>query len=830
MWLFNLLLRLYPAGFRAEYENTLRQAAREAQQDHHPIVFLFVVLSDFLAAWPALRLSELQQDALTAVRNWQRQKLSTTLAVFSLALATGVSTGVFSAVNTLLFQTLPFAKPHELVRLKNHYAPFHLGRDGVAQWVRQSHYLADSVSYATGRFQVGATGHPLHVQGAETTANFFRTLGTTIPLGRDFLPTEDIPGQTDVVILSHALFEQGFGGDRRLIGQPITIQHRKLTVVGIAPPAFDFPAGASFWTPKVFDWESLPKSGVTFLTTLGRLKPDLTLPAAQQALSAEAAPTAYGRSSTPEMRPQLISLREEIAGPALKSSLALLLAVSALVLIASANLAGYLLGRYAQRLPEFRTRLFLGAQPARLCQQILTECSLLAGLAAVLGVGISLLTIRWLEATQAPTVSFQTLTLLDFRVLAFASLTALVCGLLCGWLAWRGIQSPRPARAWLWRQGLVFAQVSLTVVLLGAAALLSDTVLQWRRADLGFSPHAVLSATVSLAGSAHEEPAASTRYLTNALEAARRLPGVQQVAAVNFLPLGAKGFAAHRFRLPAQAEPLMALTVTASPGFFSTLETPLLAGRDFSVHDHAGRPPVAIVNEAFARQHGGIDTILGRPLQNDPPDEKAPTVIGVARTMRFLSPEEDPTPMVFYSVHQRAPVFFTIVARGTPNPAAWRESLQAIDPKLPIYDITTLASRLDQALGRPQSLATTMGFFAAFSLGLTLLHLFGLCCLQIEQRRKELGIRLALGATAQQLRQLVLARACPPLIAGLAAGVALQAPARSLLWEWFDFKALLTSQTDAWAAVLLGLAMLVTLLVATTRLAYLNAIDSLKAD
>lgn len=496
----------------------MRLAAREDLAESGWLIFAWRMLTDFAMNWPSLLLTELWQNSRDACNNWARHRLTALIAVLSLAVVIGTSTAVFGFVDAMLFRDLPFAKVDKLVMLNYHFAPIFKGKSALEDWVRKSQYLSSSLSYSTGSFQFGEPGSSLQVKGAETKANFFTVLEASVWLGRGFLPEEDIPGKTDVAVISERLFEQAFGGDRSILGRTVTIQHRKLLVIGVAPPTFDYPSGASFWTPKMFHLDSLPKTGVTFQMTVGRLKPGLNIDSAQSAFWAEVSQTMYRQSAT--MKPNLMLLREAIAGTALQSSLLLFAAVLAILLIACGNLAGFLLSNFASREREFRTRIFLGARRGRIWQQILTECTLLGLLAGSFGFALAIEATRWLTAYQSPEAAYMQFELLDWRVLGFGVGSAILCGLGCGAIICL-------SDGWRWRHAMTIAQIALAGVLLGLSSRMTESLLHLQRVQPGFDTQGVWTASISLA----ETDLKRTEYLKSSLERARQLPGVVDVTA-----------------------------------------------------------------------------------------------------------------------------------------------------------------------------------------------------------------------------------------------------------------------------------------------------------
>ena len=431
---YRLLLKLYPASFREDYQAPLQQQFREelgeAAGPRALARFWARTLRDFALSMPVQLAREVGQDSRHAFRLWRQRPAHALFAVAVLAIAIGANTGVFSVLNAVLLRSLPFAEPDRLAVLRNFGPP----RDGFHDWRRQSAYLEDAATFDSFEVNLEGVNQAARSRLTETSWNFFSVLGRGPALGRGFAPGEDTRGQTSVAVLSHSTWQQLFGGDPRAIGSTVRVNGTPLTVVGIAPVGFDYPEKTDLWAPTTFDFEHVPKTGaVIMLTTIGRLKTGLTWAQAAQAFEANAAVLDPRRMTMDALnRPALVPLQAQLAGTVRTASLILMGGVALLLLLACANVANLLLGRTVARSSELMIRAALGASRARLTQQLLTEALVLSLVATCAGLLVARWTTVLATAVQPALLSSQAYTILDSRVLAFsiglAVATALVFG------------------------------------------------------------------------------------------------------------------------------------------------------------------------------------------------------------------------------------------------------------------------------------------------------------------------------------------------------------------------------------------------------------------
>jgi putative ABC transport system permease protein len=777
---YRLLLRLYPAGFRETYGVPLERQFKDEYPDVAGISALLRfwsrTLADVAVSLPVQMAGEIRQDTRHIVRTWRRRPLPVAFAIATLAIAIGANTGVFSVLNAVLLRSLPFEEPERLASLRRGGPGFNGAK--FHAWRQQTAYLEDGACYDTMNVNADDGVHaPAHLRLTETSWNFFQLLGSRPVLGRGFVEGEDTPGRDTVAVIAYGLWQQRFGGDPGALGSTLRVNGTPLTIVGIAPPGFDYPRQTAVWAPSVFHFEGIPKTDVAFLATFGRLKSGLSWTQARQAFETEAyAQNPNARNADAANRPALISLREELAAPVRNTSLILMAGVALLLIMACASIANLLLGRIAARSNELMIRAALGASRARLIQQLLTESVLLSAAAAVAGLLIAGWTDSIASSTQPAQLASQSYTILDWRVLGFSALLSLVTGVVFGigpaWCMARpgalGRTATSNVRAGRTRQALIAVQIALSIVLFTGSIALGRAFIALMRTDTGFVISNVATMNVSLAGTVQEKKAAA--YYADVFRRVREVPGVVSVSATQFLPLDAVGFMGGRFNLDATGNPVLALQVPIAQGYFQTMGGVVLAGRDFSEGDVENSGSVAIVDDRFARNFGEPLSAVGRYVTavGRPPRK----IVGVVRSMRY-DPASDPDPEVF--TPSGSPNARTVVARVTGKArdrlAAIRYAVQSVDPTVPVFNVKTMEERLDAALARPKLYATAVIFFGGLALLLVVIGIYGVVSYAVVQRTREMGIRLALGMTPGRLRVAVLLQGFTTVTLGVVPGI-----------------------------------------------------------
>jgi predicted permease len=788
--LYRWFIKLYPATFRENYARVLEHEIRDELRDTTGIAGLCMLwirlISDLAISIPLQLAREVAQDVSHAIRLWGRRPWQTAFAIVALAIGTGASTGVFSVVNGLLLSSLPFQEPKRLAYLSNFFAP----HDSVAQfhdWRRQSGYLADTAVFEPFDVNLGSSSEWRRAHIVQVSSNFFSLLGAQPVLGRGFIPGDDVdgrgvgsPGRNAVAVIGYGLWQSLFGGDPKALGATVRIDGTPLTVVGIAPPGFDYPDRTVLWKPAAFS------RGNNGWEVVARLKPGITWAQARQAFAAEADRLWPNRTPLQKIQSpsRITALRDQLAGPTKNASLVLLASVALILLIACTNVANLLLARNSDRVSELSIRSALGASRARLCQQLLTECMLLALTASITGVFVAFWTTSIAAKVQPAPISSQTYSILDGRVLAFAIGISVLSGLLFGVLpslyagrvhafGTRGSTGNRGAR--LVRESLVAAQVVLVFVLLASSLSVGRAFSHLMQINRGFTPKDLVTVNVSLQGTTHQGGGRSLAYFHEVLARVRRLPAVRSASATEFLPLYATGFVGGVFDVDGRPGRASATVIPVFSDYFRTMGGRIVAGREFTAAEVQGNAKVAIVNERFASEFGSAADALGHQIFRDPR-----TVIGVVKGMDFRNEKNDPLDasarQVFLPSTTPGGFFSTFVARvdgrAGDRLAMIRDAIQSVDPQVPVFGAKTMEQRLDDTLARPQFYRTAVSCFAGFALLLAMIGIYGVVSYTVARRTHEMGVRMALGTTPAGLRVGLLRHGLLVVGAGAVPGVA----------------------------------------------------------
>jgi len=776
--IYSWLLNLYPARFREEYQAPMERLFQDDYRDAAtPAGRLRVwahALSDVATSAPIEMFRELKQDLKYTLRIYRGRATGPVAAVIALGLAIGASTGVFSVLNALLLRGLPFSDPVQLVELRN--SPFSAmrGRAAFNAWQSQSPYLQGAATFSLEDATLAEGRDALRVKVAETSGNFFQLLGTQAVVGRTFAPGEDAPGRNRVAIISHSLWQQSFGGNYGVTGALLRIDGVPFTVIGVAPPRFDYPGKTDVWVPTAYDFETTPKRGAFLFQTVARLKPDASVAKARGMFEAEVQHTAPKLLQGDALnRANLISLQNQLAGPVRQAAWVLAGMVFLVLLTACANVAQLLLSRTTERRQELAVRSALGASRARLVQQLTTEAMALTLTAAALGLLVAQWTCHLASSIAPAPLTTQAYTVLDWRVLAFAVTLAVLMSIffgvlpavLVGRLQPAGqivrLQSPPGTRRA--RATLVGLQAALTIILIASSITLGRTFLQLLHADLGFQTAHVVTLNVSLQGTPRHGAQAEWQYYSAALDRLRAIPGVESAGAVSYLPLASNIYMAFGFQMDSGRTVKPVVTNGIIPGYFEAMRTPFLAGGDVA------RPGSIVVNEAFAQSAGLGTTILGRNVIAS--WTKTPySVVGVVSTARYPG-----GPQIYFPVEEEPPPALTLVARVPGQAATYlakcRDTVRSVDPQVPVYDVMTLDQRLDTMLARPRFYTTATLFLAGLALLLAAVGIYGMAANSIAQRTQEMGVRLALGASYHRVRAMLLRESTLPVLAGLAIGI-----------------------------------------------------------
>ncbi len=762
-------------------------------------------------------LETLWQDARFGARMLRKNPGFTLVVVLTLGLGIGANTAIFSLVNALLLRSLPYPQADELVVVWADNPALQLGlstipaaNSDIAAWREQSQSFAQVAAFTAQSADLADSGNPERVGATRVTAGFFETLGITPLIGRTFTPEEDRAGKPTVVMVGYGLWQRRFGGDPALVGKTITVNGNSLTVTGILPREFDFPRAAEWpsffdfpgrtelWLPLAFsagDWQNQDERG---LVTIARLKSGITLDRSQAEMTAFTAAQAKEHPDTHKgWTLKVTPLRRQLAGTSQTALLILFAAVGLLLLIACINVANLLLTRAAARHKELAVRAALGAGRLRLLRQLLTESLLLSGLGSALGLLAGYGCLRVFLRLNPLGYSRLNEASIDHSVLVFTAVatlgTSIVFGLLPAFQGTRlnlreslqadtrgGGSKRGQMRAWL-----VGSQVALAITLLLGAGLMVRSFIRVQAQKPGFRPDSVLAFDVQLPTAKYGDDNKLAAFFSQLLARLEILPGVRAAGAISFLPLSGGenlgGFTREGATPARPGEEPVAERRWVTPGYFSAMGIDVRSGRAVTAADSAGRPPVVVINETMARQFFNADNPVGKRIRVAP-SESGPwrTIIGVVADVRSRSLEAEPRAQI-YLPHAQGPwgsMTVVLLAQGDPaalTPSA-RSELRALDPSLPAAQIRTLRQVVSAATRTRRFNMALLVLFAGTALFLTMIGIYGVVSYLAGRRRREIGIRLALGAKRGDVLRLILRQGMKPVwlgsMAGLAGGLA----------------------------------------------------------
>jgi putative ABC transport system permease protein len=749
-------------------------------------------------------LHRLHQDVRFALRSLVRAPGFTLVAVLTLALGIGASTAIFSAVNPILFEPLPYPHPERILRISD-VGPGGSRLDvtfGTYHELAERSRAFDALAVVK-PWQPTVTGasEPERLDGQRVSAGYFRALGVPPVLGRAFEPSDDRVRGPKVAILSHGLWRRRFGGDASIVGRLVTLDDNSYTVIGVMPSAFEnvLEPSAELWAPLQYGESFAPDSREWghHLRLVGRLRPGVEREQAAGELAAIARTPVPEFPRVPwaslEQGLTVSSLQDDVTYGVKPALLAVFGAVILLLTIACVNVTNLLLARGAQRRGEFAVRSALGAGRPRLIRQLLTESVLLAVLGGVLGMVVAELGVRALVVLSPPGLPRLGAIHLDATVFVFAlgivTLTGLVVGLIPALQASRaglgvGLQqsSRRTAGTHASTRGtLVVAEVALAVVLLVSAGLLLRSLQRLFSVPVGFDASRLLTMQVQTSGHRFDVDSVRYRFFEQALDAVRRVPGVQAAAFTSQLPLSGDldVYGVHFERDRDRADALeAALRYAVTPGYFEAMRIPLRRGRLLDAHDVAGAPQVVLINESFAKRRFPGGDPIGERLHFGPDDGRWYTIVGVVGDVKQASLGLVQSDAVYVAPTQWHWVDgrMSLVVRSRGEPAALapdvRRAVWSVDKDQPIVRVATMPQLVAWAAAERRFALIIFEAFGIAALVLSATGIYGVLSGSVAERKREIGVRSALGASRGTILGLVVRQGMTLTALGVVIGLA----------------------------------------------------------
>ncbi len=829
-------------------------------------------------------MNTLWQDLRYGMRMLMKRPGITLIAVLSLALGIGANTSIFSIVNALFIRQLPVPEPNQLMFVFNGWRNGPWGAVSYPNYVDyrdRNEVFSELAAYGRITVSLGSDDRPDQINGAIVSGNYFDALGARAALGRAISPEDDrTPNAHPVIVISHRLWQNRFGGNLDVVGREVALNGRQFTIIGVMTAGFE---GAEIlekcdvYAPMMMQAIVRPPSGGFsgemnpdllsqrrgWMRMIGRLKSGVTIEQAQAGMAVIA--TQLEQAYPNENRGIIATLfpvsKVDPRGyrPLVTAAALLMSVVGMVLLIACANVANLLLARASARRKEIAVRLAMGASRLRLIHQLLTESVLLALLGGLAGLLIAFWTIDLLKATPPPVgiFSFNLDFSIDGRVLGFTLVLSLLTGIIFGLAP--ALQASRPdllpslkdesyspvqsRRRFTVRNLLVIAQVALSLVLLIGGGLFLRSLWRIQGSHPGFDAEKVLTASLNI-NLLRYTRRQGREFYRQVVERMQSLPDVESVSLARIVPISGggrmPGFVIegqeeiNRPRNTGEENLQRVNSNTVSAKYFQTMGISLFRGRDFTAQDDENTPAVVIVNESFARRYFVGQDPLGRRLRVGGSQNPWSEIIAVVRDSKYLSMNEDPTPFVYLPLAQNHETGMTLHARAAGDPlsvaGALRNEINSIEKNLPLSDLQPLTALIGSSLYPARMGAALIGVFGLLALSLAAVGLYGVMSYVVSHRTREIGVRMALGAQTRDVLRLVLREAMTLVVIGIAIGWGIAAVLSRLIASFLFGVSPMDAVTFALIPILLALVALLASYLPARRAMKVDPMVALRCD
>lgn len=763
---------------------------------------------------PGARVNSIAKDFRLAGRLLVKSPLFTTIVVLTMAIAIGLNTTVFAAVEALLLRPLPGASaPEQLVQVYRTSPGMTWGSNSIPHYEalreQSTDVFSSLASWAFAPFSITTGDRPQVVMGQVVSANLFSTLGVQPAMGRLFRPDEDVGrGAHPVVVLTDGGWRGTFGADPGIVGRTIVLNGRQMEVVGVTPPGFR--GGLPLVEPVAFvplmqlaeiqpeRAGSFENRGNNFLNVVARLRDGVTPALAHDRLTAINAeltasyPDAYTKSGIEVIRQADAGIHPTMRTAQVGLSAVIMGVVGILLLVACVNVSNLFLARARDRSREMAVRLAIGATRGQLLRQLLVESVVFSLLAGVAGIVVAVFGVGLLNQVSVPmNIGIRPDLQLNGTVLAFTFGVTVLAGILFGLAP--ALQATRPSlvpalkgeapagesRSRV-RQGLIVAQMALSIILLTGSGLFVSNLRTATTLDMGFVVDGAVVGGLDPVLQGYDRPRTEQFYAT-LLERLRQAPGVTAVGMITDLPLGI-GNSDSRVEIPgyvpAEGELMSVHYASMTPGYLAAMAIPLVAGRDFTARDDSTAPPQMIVNQRFVDRFWPGEDAVGRTVKRGGVEH---TIVGVVPTGKYVSLGEEARPFMYFPHQQRWSGAMRVVVRSRNAPATMiatmRSEVAALDPQMPVVDLQPLTSHLGIALLPARLAGGALGLFGALGLLLAAIGMYGVMAHSVGQQTREIGIRMALGSTTGAVVKRVMGQGMRQVLLGCAIGIACAAGA-----------------------------------------------------